>query len=251
MSQASKNALALHEILLSIADSLNVAQQELRSMPPYDEYGRPNTLYQLPYLDYSLEVNSEVTSETESENQTGDSETNSSEDNRLKLIRRNQIFKPKRQLMAFKFATPSDNKSENNSTSNKITSTISGRFVAVLPNEGVPQIFIEMIAEKESNIKYNLKVKLTYATNEPVVENKVEINFDEATTLAINESESDEDDLGELTETPIFFPTREGFTNNQGVYETSVQINSNDTDKTIIFVANSGTIQTSVAINNT
>ena len=73
MSQANKNALALHEILLSIADSLNVAQHELRSMPPYDEYGRPNTMYQLPYLDFSLEVNSEMTNETESENKTKNS----------------------------------------------------------------------------------------------------------------------------------------------------------------------------------
>ena len=62
MSQSAYNSLALHEIVLSIADSLNEAQQQLRSMPPYDEYGRPNTLYQLPYLDFNLEVISQFES---------------------------------------------------------------------------------------------------------------------------------------------------------------------------------------------
>jgi len=36
-NQANNNAIALHEILLSIADGLNEAQHQLRSMPPYDE----------------------------------------------------------------------------------------------------------------------------------------------------------------------------------------------------------------------
>ena len=172
--------------------------------------------------------------------------------------------------MAFKLPTPSNNKSENSSTSKKITSTISGRFVAVLPNEGVPQVFIEMTAKKISDLTYNLIVKLTYSTNEPVEGQKVEINFDEANTLAIFESKIPDDteetevtdeteETGETEETeaektvefPKFISSKEGYTNNQGVYETTVKIDSADSHKTIIFVANSGTIQTSVAVSNT
>jgi hypothetical protein len=244
MSQASNNSLALHEILLSIADSLNVAQNQLRSMPPYDEYGRPNTLYQLPYLDFSLEVISEAISETETTTPTNKAISNPELIRTTAFKKNNKITKQNHQVLAYRLPGPSQNKTTNNSASNKITSTISGRFVAVMPNEGVPQVFIVMDAEKVSVTKYKLKVKLTYATNEPVVGQKVEINFDEATSLALNETATS-------TTAPLFEPSKEGFTEGDGTYKTVVKIALSDVNKTIIFVANSGTLFTSVAISNT
>lgn len=237
MGQSNNNSLALHDILLSIADSLNVAQHQLRSMSPYDEYGRPNTLYQLPYLDFSLEVISEAVIETETEASSNKSITNP------KFIK-SKIIKKNRQALAYRLPAPSQNKTTNNSNSNKITSTISGRFVAMMPNEGVPQVFIEMNTEKIATTAYKLKVKLTYATNEAVVGQKVEINFDEATSLELNDGAT-------AITPPAFKPSKEGFTDGNGVYETDVTIQLSDVNKTIIFVANSGTLFTSVAISNT
>ena len=244
MSQASNNSLALHEILLSIADSLNVAQHQLRSMTPYDEYGRLNTLYQLPYLDFSLEVISEAVSEIETTTEPNKAISNPEFIRTTAFRTKNKITKQSRQALAYRLPAPSQNKTTNNSASNKITSTISGRFVAVMPNEGVPQVFIVMDTEKVSTTEYKLKVKLTYATNEPVVGQKVEINFDEATSLTLN-------DTATTITPPLFSPSKEGFTKGDGVYETSITIESSDVNKTIIFVANSGTIFTSVAISNT
>jgi hypothetical protein len=65
MSTPSINTLALQEILLGIADGLTDAQHQLRTMAPYDEYGRPNTLYQVPYLDFQLQVTSEFETTTD------------------------------------------------------------------------------------------------------------------------------------------------------------------------------------------
>jgi len=62
MDNQSSGALTLKEILLGITDSLNEAQHKLRNMEPYDEYGRPNTMYQIPYLDFNLQVTSEFES---------------------------------------------------------------------------------------------------------------------------------------------------------------------------------------------
>lgn len=244
MSQANNSSLALHDILLSIADSLNVAQHQLRNMSPYDEYGRPNTLYQLPYLDFSLEVISEVVNETESTPSSNARLANPEVAKTAAFTKSNVMTQQSHQALMYKLPTTTQNKTSNDSASNKITSTISGRFVAVMPNEGVPQVFIVMSAEQISATAYTLKVTLTYATNEPVVGQKVEINFDEATSLALN-------DTATSITPPLFSPSKEGFTNGAGVYETNISIASGDVNKTIIFVANSGTIFTSVAISNT
>ena len=67
----TQTTFALQDILLGVADSLNEAQQALRDVEPYDSFGRPNTVYQLPYLDFSLKVTSEFeTSETTQSDQT-------------------------------------------------------------------------------------------------------------------------------------------------------------------------------------
>jgi len=181
-------------------------------------------MYQLPYLDFSLEVISELNTESSG------NPTSNPTPKRLPLIR---------SLIKFKPSSPT---TSSNNSSNKITSTISGRFVAVMPNDGVPQVFIAINTEKIENTKYNLKVILKYATNEPVVGQKVEINFDESTTSSINDENT-------TITPPRFSPSKEGFTGSDGVYETNVEIDANDIDKTLILVANSGTLFTSIAIS--
>ncbi len=236
MSLGTNNALALHEILLTIADSLNQAQHQLRNMPPYDEYGRPNPIYQLPYLDFNLEVTSEIVAESTTNTQiTAGANTAYAQKSMLTAIPMAS------QRLAF---SPRNTTTESsNSSSNKITSTISGRFVAVMPNEGLPQVIIGLEAIKVTATKYNLEARLSYATSEPVIGQKVEINFDEQSSLSINNNLP-------VAKVPVFSPTKEGFTDANGVYKTSITIDPADANKTIIFVANSGTIFTSVALSN-
>jgi hypothetical protein len=220
-STSTTNSLALHEIILSIADSLNEAQETLRSMPAYDEYGRPNTLYQLPYLDFNLEVISQF-------------ETTETSGGGV-LPSRSIRFTPFR--------------STETTTKNQgiITSNISGRFVAVMPNEGLPQFFLECTAELGASetgfVEYELVIRAVNATNETVVGQRIEINFDEATSLGFN---------SEIPVTaPVFMGAKDGYTNSEGIFRVIVRLDSEDydTDKTFVFKANSGTQFSSIAIS--
>lgn len=232
MSQSAYNSLALHEIILSIADSLNEAQQQLRSMPPYDEYGRPNTLYQLPYLDFNLEVISQFES-TQTSDTTGviPGRTTSQSVSSPNVIR----FTPFRST-----ETTAKNLGS-------ITSNISGRFVAVMPNEGLPQIFLNCSAElanpDPNNVEYRLIIKAINATNEPVIGQRIEVNFDEPTSLGLNSDQA--------VTAPVFSGAKDGYTDSNGQFSVLVRINTTDydTDKTFVFVVNSGTHFSSIAIS--
>ena len=244
------NGLALQDILLSIADSVNEAQMQLKNMPPYDAFGRPNAIYQLPYLDFNLEVISEVRMAT------GDKQEKDSRSARLtKKTESQKLF----------FLMPSSDKAKstiNNSSSQKVTSTISGRFVAVMPNEGLPQEIISANATllpqdkinktlpQENNNKtllqennYKIEVSISYATGERVVGKRVEVNFDEQASLDFNNGIA-------FTEKPVFKGSKDGFTDKNGKFEIEVQIAEEDRTKTVVFVANSANIFTSLSISN-
>lgn len=219
-STSTTNSLALHEIILSIADSLNDAQETLRSMPPYDEYGRPNTLYQLPYLDFNLEVISQF-------------ETTETSGGSL----------PSRAIRFTPF------RSAETTTKNQgiITSTISGRFVAVMPNEGLPQVFLECSAELGNVLpeytEYKLSIRAVNATNQAIIGQRIEVNF--------NTFSSSDFNSGIAVHDPVFMGAKDGYTGENGRFEVIVRLDNEDydTDKTFIFTANSGTQFSSIAIS--
>lgn len=238
MSQASYNSLALHEIILSIADSLNEAQDQLRSMPQYDEYGRPNTLYQLPYLDFNLEVISQFeTTETgrgtASNPGTAGQRTGSiSQAPSLNAIR----FVPFRST---------ETTSKNLGT---ITSNISGRFVAVMPNEGLPQVLLKGLTKPYGTdsqyATFLIAVQAIQPNNDFVAGQRIELNFDEATSLEINS--------GTNLKTPIFLSQKDGYTaKGDGSFSVIVKLDliEYNAGRTFVFVANSGTQFTSIAIS--
>lgn len=217
-STTTTNSLALHEIVLSIADSLNEAQETLRNVSPYDEYGRPNTLYQVPYLDFNLEVISQFeTSQTGSSAGTG--------------IR----FVPFR--------------STETTTKNQgiITSNISGRFVAVMPNEGLQQVLLQgsaVLTELTGDYAYyKITVKAIQPTNEPISGQRVEVNFDTETSYDINSKIN--------VTPPTFLEGKDGYTNALGSFELKMRVKIADYNagRTFIFKANSGTQFISIAIS--
>jgi hypothetical protein len=249
MSSIQTNALSLHEILLSIADSLNKAQNQLRSMPPYDEFGRPNTIYQLPYLDFNLEVVSEFTGSGLPDKPLeplepllpGDPEPSREESSTRPAPKTYLKFVP---------LAPTD---YSKAGSNKITSVISGRFVAILPNDGLPQVYVStqatLVGAPTTVATYRIVVRLQDATGAPLDGRRVEVNFDEQTSLSIN--------VEELETAPVFTSPKDGFTgigagNNPGEFAVTVELGLTDYNagNTFIFVANSGNIFSSVAISN-
>lgn len=228
MSQSSYNSLALNEILLSISNSLNEAQQQLRNMPPYDEYGRPNTMYQLPYLDFNLEVISQFES----------SEIVKANDNRS-LAQANKIN-------ALRFV-PFRSAETATKDVGTITSTISGRFVAVMPNEGLQPVFIscdtKLSKTETGNVEYLLTVKLSHADNSPVSGQRIEVNFDQETSRNLNP--------GTNIGVPVFITNKDGFTAQDGTFSVSIDLSKThiDAGHTYVFVANSANLFSSVAIS--
>ncbi len=232
MDNQASSALTLKEILLGITDSLNQAQHKLRNMAPYDEYGRPNTMYQIPYLDFNLQV----TSEFESIPQTTAPLTES-------VI--NPRALPQKQAMFFRPAKP---KSQSSNTSTEVVSTISGRFIATIPNEGVPQIILRcnyqtpVLAPSGTVYEVPLEVVIENAAGEKMSGMRVEYNFNEDKTTLIN---------GVAVTTPPTFDTQEMLTDGNGIALNTVYLDAVDynSGKTLFFDINAGTILKKISIS--
>jgi hypothetical protein len=183
---ANEQLFALNEILTGLSQGLNDAQKQLRNMAPYDEYGRPNTLYQLPYLDFQLQVNSRFeeikTTLPPTSNSSGtptNNETNS-------LMR---FGGPK---ASFKFST---NTTQQNTAIVELKSVISGRFVATLPNEGLPQTTLQVkqnfkptpiTIKGKPCYQVDIEVLLVNTNGEVLVDSLIEFNFDNDATTELN-----------------------------------------------------------------
>lgn len=259
-NQSNIHSLALQDILLSIADSLNQAQQQLNNVAPYDQYGRPNTVYHLPYLDFTLKVFTEF--ETESSpsalpsvpnTATGGtklpvapgSSTNNKAD-KMKSPINQQLNKGS--LIKF-IPVTSSNAPQNNNSNVQIESVISGRFVAMLPNEGQAQMILSCqctppsLKPGSNNLhRFDLVVQVKNALNEPIAGSLVEFNFDAATSLSLNGAE--------LQQRPVF-SINEGLTNAQGFVSTSVEVGSVDYNgqKVFFFTVNSSNVFQHISVS--
>jgi hypothetical protein len=177
MSDNSENiTMGLHDILLSMADSLNQTQQQLKNVAPYDSFGRPNTMYQLPYMDFNLELASEFSTATTS---TGAMPTGGS-----------------RKIL---FGTIPVRGSSTNA-SQKIVSTLSGRFVATPPNESLSQITLKVDVELPEKITIDplnpiaipdyfeatITIKLEKNQAEPIENAIIECNYNLEKTKFLN-----------------------------------------------------------------
>lgn len=224
MSQGTTSGLFLHEILLSISDSLAEAQAQLRNVEPYDAFGRPNTLYQIPYLDFNLQVSSEVETVTSNTPQSVPSAVNLKV---LNLQGTQKVSVPTPQRVLFRPVSPSTSSS---TSSSQIVSTISGRFVATVPNEGIPQIIIETRTEKltelNQTVKYKLIVKLGNAAGEVLQNAKVELNFDQLKSNGVNG----------VNISPPLFNISENNTDVNGIANFEITLNATDYTSRYIFM---------------
>ncbi|WP_298426302.1 hypothetical protein [uncultured Kordia sp.] len=232
MSTAN-NALTLKQILLGISDSLNEAQNHLRNVKPYDEFGRPNTLYTLPYLDFNLQVEAEFEKEISSEIQTSQSPES------LPYARSYQ--KGYERALAFK---PVANTTTDTKETNKVTSTISGRFIAVVPNEGLPQMIINATPKATSNIHiYDIDVEVFNAAGEKISDALVEFNYNQTKTELLNPSAT-------LNHGTSFLGTSEIRTDSDGKATIQVQVDGVDfaNGNILIIEVNVGNVLTKISI---
>lgn len=241
--QKEIHSLALHEILLSISDSLDLAQTQLNNMPPYDRYGRPNTIYHLPYLDFSLKVLTEFQENVETTKDSKDQPPGK----RLKTL--SGLLS--RQALLFKSPAPVKASSTSSTNKAQIESTISGRFVAVIPNENEVQIRLlctSTMPVLSANIyKFSLEAELKNVNDEAVSRMPVEFNFDEGLTLTLN-------NLNSIASPK--FSAGEVWTDEDGKAVTEVEIKKNDWVKakdgnpaTFVFTVSMGSLSTSIAVS--
>ncbi|HMW47310.1 MAG TPA: hypothetical protein PK011_05635 [Marinagarivorans sp.] len=144
-------AESLAELLVAIAGGVREAQEALSQMPALDRLGRPMPSYHLPYLDFQLQVDMDST-QTESG---------------ARLLR----------------VLPLANSQK--TTSQQISSTLSGRFVAVPPGEGLPVPVLQLQAQAIDGA-YQLNVQLTNSAGEALVGAAVELNLNQAASLQLS-----------------------------------------------------------------
>ncbi len=223
---AQDTSFTLQEILSGISASLNEAQHQLRNMEPYDEWGRPNVLYTLPYLDFDIKL-----------------------ETKFQSIEQSQYtdYEPEKQRVAgyipmYLISFKPVNKTDTTDNAVTLNSNISGRFVAVAPNEGLPQIFIqETITQDISNPEeYEVEVRLVNAAGEKIPGAKVEINFvpEESDAVSTNPYPSPAEVLTGNDSSDI---------DNYGVAKSTIHI-GNNAGKKLVFEINMGNVFKQIAI---
>jgi|AntDeeMetagen681_2_1112603.scaffolds.fasta_scaffold00571_8 hypothetical protein len=139
------SAEAIAALLGGLADALTDAQQTMAELPPSDAFGRPLPGYRIPELDFSFEI------ETVQASSGGN--------------------RPWWQLQPARASSPGST----------ISSTISGKIVAVPPNGGLPETQITAIQRDNS-----LEVHLSNSAGEILTETPVELEFDAEASSALH-----------------------------------------------------------------
>lgn len=147
---------SLEALLVSIADGVREAQDSLSSASSVDVFGRPMTTYHLPHLDFTLEVNMETVANTGSKGG---------------LLLRIQ-------------------KGVQSTTSREITSTLSGRLVAIPPNEGLPTLLLTISSERKTARSHNITVSATNSAGEILMGQAIELNINKEASIKLSEAEN-------------------------------------------------------------
>lgn len=137
----------LESVIVGMAESLREAQEELSAAAPLDAYGRPLPQYRIPHLDF--EISFKLVTDTKS---TGG----------MRVI----------------FGETTDRNRD-------VTSTVSGRFVAVPPGEGLP---LPVLALEIAGTGTTRDITVTAATSagELLSGAQVELNMDTPASIALS-----------------------------------------------------------------
>jgi hypothetical protein len=164
---------SIEEVLLALASGVAEAQEKLNRLEPFDAYGRPRPQYHLPYLDFSLKVSIQSLTSTTSGNSAART---------LGNPEGTQLLSAPAPRIALSLV-PASSASKVNS---EIVSTLSGRFVSVPPNDGMPQVALSMGLKKLAKSRFQISVLAVRSDGKPVVGGQVEFNIDAAMTESVN-----------------------------------------------------------------
>lgn len=140
---------AISSLLTGLARAAAEAQELLADVPLQDSFGRPLPTYQIPHLDFTFEI------ETVRQSTTGGGPF----------------------VLSIRPATQG-------SKEETMTSTVSGRLVAVPANAGLPRTSI-VTGQTEST----LDIQLTNTAGEILIDTPIELAFDPEASLALYDTE--------------------------------------------------------------
>jgi hypothetical protein len=142
---------SIEELLVALADGIREAQMALNSGPLVDANGRPLTSYQLPYLDFSIQV---------------DMQTRTDSGGRPVAL----IFTSK----------------EASSSAQEVRSNISGRLVATPPGDGLPVPRIDLNVTGNIEGKATITLVVSNSAGERLANQQVELNINDAESIALS-----------------------------------------------------------------
>lgn len=203
---------SLEALLVSIADGVRDAQDVLSSAPPVDTFGRAMPSYHLPYLDFEMKVDAETV------NSPGGS--------------------------IFLRINP---KGATGDTTREISSSISGRLMAVPPGEGLPSPVLAISSLRLSARRHKIVVTAINTAGEILAGQSVElnINMEASRELSVVEGVELVSQRAGTTLADVI-----PVTNTEGEAETTFTIDSSLPSKVVFVVtAELGTAQASVVIS--
>ncbi|MEH6565910.1 MAG: hypothetical protein V7756_11345 [Halopseudomonas sp.] len=171
---------SIEQILLGLARGLRDAQAVLDDIPPTDAFGRPQSSYHLPYLDFSIKATVEASLPSEPQ----DSDTG------VRTLRTNSIKASRIPLL--KLQLPDLKRSAEASTgATELTSTFSGRLVSVPPSNSLPTLRINaraQAADEAKPLQRELLIEVSNSAGERIAQAPVELNLDLQTSLLLSEA---------------------------------------------------------------
>jgi len=146
---------SLEALLISIADGAREAQDVMSSAPSVDTFGRPMTTYHMPHLDFKVEVNMETVANA---------------GNRGGLLLR--ILKR-----------------QESSSIRDVSSTLSGRLVAIPPGEGLPMLRLIISSKRESARRHQITITAANSAGEILVGQSIELNLNKDASKQLSQVE--------------------------------------------------------------
>lgn len=211
MSDKQFVAESLAELLSAIADGVREAQESLSQMPSIDAFGRPLPTYHMPYLDFQLQVDMDTTV-TES---------------------------GQRLLRVLPIAA------RDKSSTQQISSTLSGRFVAIPPGEGLPTPVLSLTNTRLTARSHELHVHLMNTAGEALVGVPVEINLMEEASIELSAAQGVS--LSGLRDSHLSHAVV--FTDENGMATTQLTINAQlPASATIVIRAEYGPYHTNLSV---
>ena len=164
----------IDDLLLSMAEGLVQAQQQLDSLQTVDAFGRPGPSYQLPYLDFELRIATHLVTDSTLDQRYGDTfapGTGTRSGGHLLL----QTVSPT---------------THSRSMSANMLSSFKGRFVAVPPNAGRPTLVLRTEVEKPDGQPAIVRASARNTLDEPVAGLEVHFNLDLALSAELSAADS-------------------------------------------------------------